>query len=147
VTSTEDDVGGSEDVDSSDHQLELNEANKDERALNWRTRGYSADFYQSRQSVTGAEILDRYNRAVKNRRRNRKSRDDGTSQKEDSSRNVRSSAISQIMTESTLSAGYGGRRRADGKRGSLSAEQVQHALERAELCSRRTSARLRKQLG
>ncbi|XP_052766908.1 uncharacterized protein DDB_G0287625-like [Mya arenaria] len=123
--------------------IELDGDQKEENALNWRTRGYSVDFFMSRKSITGSEILDRYKTAISNRQK-RNSRDEKVYVAK--ARRAKTSAISRIMTESTLTSGFTPRQSSGSRKGSLSAEQVQMAFQRAEECSKRTTERLKQQL-
>lgn len=103
--------------------MELDGSNDEVVDLCWRTRGYDRDFYMSRKSVTGGEILDRYKRAVSNRRSKKRTRrvtESGKTEKEND--------------------GSCGRHR-------VSAPELMAALDRAANCSKRMTKRLKSQLG
>ena len=47
-----------------DNPVELNSSDSSDIELSWRTRGYSDDFYVSRKSTTGSEIINKFRQVI-----------------------------------------------------------------------------------
>ena len=107
--------------------LHLDENDKEEQELSCRSRGYSTDFFMSRQSVTGGEIMNIYQKALSKRR---------PETKRNQSRRVKQSPFPDRRTNTIASSGKTTNRRP-------SATDLMAVLERADSCSKRTSARLK----
>lgn len=104
--------------------IPLNDNDKEAQELNWRTRGYNYDFFMSRQSVTGGEILSRYQKAILKRRPK-----------------LRRNQTSRVKTSPFPEHRHGTKSiRQNCER--PSASDMMAVLERAEACSMRTSERL-----
>lgn len=115
-----------------DRTIDLNDSNKEEQELGWRTRGYNADFFLSRQSVTGGEILARYQKALSRRSPNR-----------NRNRTHKTSPFPQSRKTESDNACIS---TSDSKSRRPNTADLMEILNRAEACSLRTSERLRTQL-
>ncbi|KAH3852534.1 hypothetical protein DPMN_095044 [Dreissena polymorpha] len=138
----------SEEKDPHDTITKLDVSREDENALNWRTRGYNTDFYMSRCSFTGGEILERYKNALTNRRRRDITNNNDIRTSKRSSAKV--SRLAQMMKENLAPLSFKKQSGILSSRHSsrkLSTEQVKEVLQRAEACSTRMADRLSNQLG
>lgn len=123
-----------------DSTIDIDESSKEEKELGWRTRGYNLDFFMSRQSVTGGEILDRYHRALSGRRSRNNRRLRGRN-----GNDCRKPKTSPFPTAKKVASQSVYKEQATNMEPGPS--EIKSALDRAELCSVRTSQRLLKELG